>query len=148
MAAFSDRVEIVSAPFCLTKFHSAMKLQPDQFNAPVINAYDAGWIAVNGEKYTGALIISSESGCSAWSAIRFDDLGSENFRELVESRPELIVFGSGARLRFPRPVWLAPLMQMGIGVETMDTPAACRTYNILASEGRRVIAALLPTDID
>jgi uncharacterized protein len=58
----------------------------------------------------------------------------------------LVIFGSGAQLRFPRPLWLAPLIQMGIGVETMDTPAACRTYNVLASEGRRVVAALLPPD--
>ena len=148
MAAFSGHLENVSAPVSLTKAPSAMKLQPDQFNAPFINAYEAGWIAVNGEKYTGALIVSSETGCSAWSATRFDLLESANFKELIENRPELIVFGSGARLRFPKPLWLAPLMQMGIGVETMDTPAACRTYNILASEGRRVIAALLPTDID
>ena len=121
-----------------------MKLQPDQFNAPFINAYESGWIAVNGEKYTGALIVSSENGCSAWSATRFEDLQAAHFQELIAQQPELIVFGSGAQLRFPRPVWLAPLMQLGIGVESMDTPAACRTYNVLASEGRRVIAALLP----
>jgi uncharacterized protein len=123
-----------------------MKLQPDQFNAPFINAYEPGWIAVNGEKYAGALIVSSETGCSAWSATDFDNLLSDHFKELIHSRPELIVFGSGMRLRFPRPMWLAPLIEMGIGVETMDTPAACRTYNILASEGRRVVAALLPND--
>jgi len=148
MAAFSGHFEIVSALFCPTNALLAMKLQPDQFNAPFINAYETGWIAVNGEKYTGALIVSSESGCSAWSATRFDELAADHFSELIQSLPELIVFGSGARLRFPRPLWLAPLMQMGIGVETMDTPAACRTYNILASEGRRVIAALLPNDAD
>ena len=124
-----------------------MKLQPDQFNAPFISAYESGWIAVNGEKYTGALIVSSENGCSPWSAQSFDALDASHFVELIASRPELIVFGSGPKLRFPRPVWLAPLMQLGIGVETMDTASACRTYNILASEGRRVIAALLPTDL-
>ena len=124
-----------------------MKLQPDQFNAPFISAYEPGWIAVNGEKYTGALIVSSEHGCSAWTVGHFDSLQADDFLALVPSRPELVVFGSGARLRFPRPLWLAPLMQLGIGVETMDTAAACRTYNILASEGRRVVAALLPTDV-
>jgi len=121
-----------------------MKLQPDQFNAPFINAYEAGWIAVNGEKYSGALIVSSETGCRAWQATHFDELSVESFRPLLANRPELIIFGSGERLRFPQPRWLEPLMQAGIGVETMDTPAACRTYNILAGEGRRVIAALLP----
>lgn len=125
-----------------------MKLQPNQINAPVINAYEPGWIAVNGEKYAGALIVSSETGCRPWSATDFDSLVPDHFKELIHSRPELIVFGSGVRLRFPRPVWLAPLIELGIGVETMDTPAACRTYNILASEGRRVVAALLPHDAD
>jgi uncharacterized protein len=59
---------------------------------------------------------------------------------------ELIIFGSGQKLRFAKPQWLQTLMVKGIGVETMDTPAACRTYNILASEGRKVIAALLIED--
>ena len=56
---------------------------------------------------------------------------------------ELIIFGSGVRNRFPPPAWLQPLMARRLGLETMDTPAACRTYNILASEGRNVVAALI-----
>jgi len=121
-----------------------MKLQPDQFNVPFISAYEPGWIEVNGHKYTGSLVISSERGCSTWSVGQFEALNAEYFHELMQFKPELIVFGSGHTLRFPKPIWLAGLMQRGIGVETMDTPAACRTYNILASEGRRVLAALLP----
>ena len=74
-----------------------MKLQPDQFNAPFINAYEPGWISVNGEKYTGALIVSSEQGCSPWSATHFVDLQPDHFRELLQSRPELVIFGSGAQ---------------------------------------------------
>ena len=62
---------------------------------------------------------------------------------LAAAGPELVVFGSGARLRFPQAAWIRPLIEAGIGIETMDTAAACRTYNILAGEGRRVIAALL-----
>ncbi len=146
MAAFSDHFEIVSTHNLPFNAWLAMKLQPDQFNAPFINAYEPGWISVNGEKYTGALIVNSEQGCSPWSATYFVDLQADHFMELIQSRPELVIFGSGAQLRFPRPLWLAPLIQMGIGVETMDTPAACRTYNVLASEGRRVVAALLPPD--
>ncbi len=121
-----------------------MKLQPDQFNVPFISAYEPGWIEVNGHKYTGSLVISSESGCSPWSVGQFEALNAECFNELMQFKPELIVFGGGPTLRFPKPIWLAGLMQHGIGVESMDTPAACRTYNILASEGRRVVAALLP----
>jgi uncharacterized protein len=123
-----------------------MKLQPDQFNVPFISAYEPGWIEVNGHKYTGSLVISSESGCSPWSAGPFEALNAECFNALMQFKPELIVFGGGPTLRFPKPIWLAGLMQQGIGVESMDTPAACRTYNILASEGRRVVAALLPLE--
>lgn len=121
-----------------------MKLQPDQFNAPFINSYESGWIAVNGEKYTGALVISSESGCRPWSTDQFETLDAYSFSNLIQLNPELVIFGSGSTLRFPNPAWLADLMQHRIGVESMDTAAACRTYNILASEGRRVVAALLP----
>ncbi len=56
---------------------------------------------------------------------------------------ELVIFGSGNRIRFPQPAWLSPLMQRRIGLETMDTAAACRTYNILAGEGRNVVLAAL-----
>ena len=134
----------MSAPITASTSLSHMKLQPDQFNVPFISAYEPGWIEVNGHKYTGSLVISSESGCSTWSVGQFEALNAEYFHELMQFKPELIVFGSGHTLRFPKPIWLAGLMQRGIGVETMDTPAACRTYNILASEGRRVLAALLP----
>jgi len=54
-----------------------------------------------------------------------------------------VIFGSGSRIRFPQPAWLAPLIERRIGLETMDTQAACRTYNILSGEGRKVVAALL-----
>jgi hypothetical protein len=56
---------------------------------------------------------------------------------------ELVIFGSGSRIRFAAPAVLRPLIERGIGIETMDTAAACRTYNVLASEGRAVVAALL-----
>jgi uncharacterized protein len=121
-----------------------MKLQPDQFNAPFVSAYEAGWIAVNGERHHGPLVIHTESGCTPWAVSNFEELTAQSFAPFALLKPELIVFGSGERLRFPQPAWLAALTQARIGVESMDTAAACRTYNILASEGRRVIAALLP----
>jgi uncharacterized protein len=73
----------------------------------------------------------------------FEQLGPEHFAQLASLGAELIIFGSGNRIRFPQPAWLRPLMAQRTGVETMDTAAACRTYNILAGEGRHVIAALL-----
>jgi uncharacterized protein len=122
-----------------------MKLQPDKSNSLTINAYGPGWIEVNGEKFTHSLIVSSLKGAvpEKWAVSQFGALNSEDFAPLAKSGAELIIFGSGQRLRFPQPSWLAPLMAMGIGVETMDTAAACRTYNILASEGRKVVVVLL-----
>ena len=73
----------------------------------------------------------------------FADLTPAHFDRLGANQPELVIFGSGQRLRFPSPGLLRGLIERGIGVETMDTMAACRTYNILAGEGRKVVAALL-----
>jgi uncharacterized protein len=122
-----------------------MKLQPDKSNSLTINAYGPGWIEVNGQKFEQSLTVSSLPGAipSAWNARRFEDLGPTSFESLACSGAELVIFGSGQRLRFPQATWLRPLIDRGIGIETMDTPAACRTYNILASEGRKVVVALL-----
>lgn len=78
-----------------------------------------------------------------WPCARFEDLRPEHFAQLAEHDTELILFGSGQRLRFAPPAWMQPLMARRIGVETMDTAAACRTFNILTGEGRNVIAALI-----
>ena len=122
-----------------------MKLQPDKSNAPTIQAHGPGWIEVNGQKFTHSLIVSSLPGSvpGKWEASRFEALKSADFDALASSGAELVLFGSGQRLRFPQPDWLRSLVERGIGLETMDTPAACRTYNILASEGRKVVVALL-----
>ena len=122
-----------------------MKLQPDKSNSLTINAYGPGWIEVNGQRFTSSLIVSSLAGSApqVWDASRFEELSPQDFEVLAQSGAELVLFGSGQRLRFPQPAWLASLIQRGIGMETMDTPAACRTYNILASEGRKVVVALL-----
>ncbi len=122
-----------------------MKLQPDKSNSLTINAYGPGWIEVNGEKFTHSLIVSSLKGAvpEKWAVSQFGELKTEDFSTLANSGAELILFGSGQRLRFPQPSWLAPLIARGIGLETMDTAAACRTYNILASEGRKVVVVLL-----
>jgi uncharacterized protein len=122
-----------------------MKLQPDKSNSLTINAYGPGWIEVNGQKFMHSLVVSSLQGASpnVWEVSRFEDLTPADFELLAHSGAELVIFGSGQRLRFPQPAWLASLISMGMGLETMDTAAACRTYNILASEGRKVVVALL-----
>jgi len=120
-----------------------MKLQPDKFDVQSISAYGAGWVALDSEKITSSLIISSQGQRLDWPCRSFADLTPAHFDQIATLDAELVIFGSGERIRFPQPVWLRPLMAKRIGVETMDTQAACRTYNILAGEGRHVVAALL-----
>jgi len=90
-------------------------------------------------------IVLSPHSMRSWSPARMEEIEVVHFEELLESEPEVVLFGSGGRLRFPPRELLAPLYRQGIGIEVMDTVAACRTFNILAGEGRRVTAALLMT---
>ncbi len=120
-----------------------MKLQPDKSDVQTLTAHGPGWVAINDEKVEQSVVLGSNGERFEWDCERFDDLGAVHFERLAALDAELIIFGSGDRIRFPQPAWLKPLMARRTGVETMDTAAACRTYNILASEGRHVVAALL-----
>ncbi len=122
-----------------------MKLQPDKSNAPTINAYDRAWIEINGVRYEQSVSVTSLADVppAAWAKGHFDALDVSDFSPWANSGTELVLFGSGQKLRFAKPQWVKDLIVRGIGVETMDTAAACRTYNILASEGRKVVALLL-----
>ncbi|GAB2704553.1 MULTISPECIES: Mth938-like domain-containing protein [Comamonas] len=120
-----------------------MKFQPDKSDTLTITGYGPGWLAVDKQSYTHSLVVSSSGSLQAWDCTRFEDLGPAHFAQLAEADVETIIFGSGNRLRFPSPAWLAPLIAKRIGFETMDTPAACRTYNVLAGEGRKVLLAAL-----
>ncbi len=124
-----------------------MKLQPDRLDVQSILGYGPGWLGLgsNGvaEKIERSIVIGSGGEKFDWHCARFEDLTENHFTQLAVSQPELVIFGSGTQLRFAPPAYMRVLMQRRIGIETMDTLAACRTYNILAGEGRRVIAALL-----
>lgn len=120
-----------------------MKLQPDKSDVQTLTAHGPGWVAINNEKVEGSVVVGSRGERLEWDCTRFDEIGAEHFAQLAALDAELIIFGSGKRIRFPQAAWLQPLMAKRTGVETMDTPAACRTYNILAGEGRHVVAALL-----
>lgn len=120
-----------------------MKLQPDRFDTLAVQAHGPGWIVVNGERHEQSVAFSSGGQIQAWACSSRQALTADHFARLVDWNPEVVVFGSGNRLQFVHPSLLRPLIDAGIGVETMDTMAAARTYNILAGEGRRVVAALL-----
>lgn len=119
-----------------------MKLQPDQSDVQTISGHGPGWIGVGAERIQHSVIIGSRGQRIEWAA-RFEDLDETHFDTLAQLGVEVVIFGSGSRIRFPKPAWLKPLAGKRIGIETMDTAAACRTYNILAQEGREVAAALL-----
>ena len=119
-----------------------MKLQPDQSDAQTISGYGPGWVGVGPERITHNVVLGSRGERLAWAG-SYEELAAEHFEQIAALKVEVVIFGSGPRIRFPRPDWIAPLAARRIGVETMDTAAACRTYNILAQEGRQVAVALL-----
>jgi uncharacterized protein len=109
----------------------------------LITAYGDGYVEVDARRYEASLIILPERVIADWPVPAFADLASRHLGALVEYRPEIVLLGTGRRHRFPAPALLAELIMHDIGVEVMDSQAACRTYNILAAEGRRVAAALI-----
>lgn len=111
--------------------------------ANLIRAYTTGQIMVNQDSYTRSLIVLPGQVIADWPPQAFEELALAHLAALVPLRPELLILGTGRRQRFPHGELLAPLAGAGIGWEIMDTGAACRTYNILMSEGRNVAAALL-----
>ena len=121
-----------------------MKLQPDRVaSANVITRHTPDGVQVAEQHWRESFVLPWEGRIQAWGIDRFEDIGEAHFERLVALEPELVLFGSGRRLRFLPPACLRPLIERRIGVETMDTAAACRTYNLLVAEGRQVVAALL-----
>ncbi|WOB06310.1 Mth938-like domain-containing protein [Piscinibacter gummiphilus] len=121
-----------------------MKLQPDRIEGVnVISGLSADAVSVNGVAHTRSIVIPWVGEVSPWGSAGFEALTADDFDRLAALEPELIIFGSGKRIRFVPPLLLRSLMARRIGIETMDTAAACRTYNVLAGESRKVVAALL-----
>jgi uncharacterized protein len=121
-----------------------VKIQPDRLDGVnVISRHEIGRVWVNADAFDHSLLVPWRGVAQRWPVDRLEDLTAENFEQLLALKPELVIFGSGARLRFVSPALTRRLIERGIGMETMDTVAACRTYNVLAAEGRSVVAALL-----
>ena len=121
-----------------------MKFQPDSAEGVnVITRHEPGRIWVNATEWRSSVLVPWRGDPVAWQAGSLQDLSEAHFAGLLSLQPELVIFGSGAALRFVSAALQRPLIERRIGVETMDTAAACRTFNVLASEGRNVAAALL-----
>jgi len=115
--------------------------QPEGKNA--FTGYGNGYVEVNRARHAESLVVSADRVITEWPADSVEALSADHLAAIVELKPEIVLLGTGATFRFPDPALLAPLYKAGIGVEVMDTPAACRTYNILLGEGRNVVAALI-----
>ena len=121
-----------------------MKLQADRLEGQnAISRHGPDGVIVNGIEHRASVVVPWSGGVLPWQADAFETLTEAHFAALAALAPELVIFGSGSRIRFVRPALLKPLMERRIGIETMDCAAACRTYNVLVAEGRSVVAALL-----
>jgi uncharacterized protein len=121
-----------------------MKFQPDTAaGVNTIARQEPGRVWVGAGAFSDSVIVPWEGSVLPWGLPQFEALTAAHFERIAELAPEVVIFGSGRRLRFAHPSLLRPLIDRRIGVETMDTAAACRTYNVLVSERRSVVAALL-----
>ena len=124
-------------------YDSSVKISRDSAEGRnAFTAYGDGWVEVNGQRHAASLVVSGGR-LEPWPVSRLADLKAADFDAIVGMAPELVILGTGRTFDFPNPPVLASLNAARIGVEVMDTQAACRTYNILLGEGRNVVAALI-----
>jgi uncharacterized protein len=120
------------------KLHLAVAGARNQFTG-----YGAGYVAVNQQRYEHAIVVTPDALHENWNVRGVESLDADAVQFLLTLKPEILLLGTGATQRFPSPAALREFAQAQIGVETMDTAAACRTFNILMAEGRNVVAAIM-----
>jgi len=120
-----------------------MKFHLSTAEGNMFTGHGADYVRLGVVEYRDNVLVTPERIVTGWTAGGFDTLSETDFVALAELIPEVVLLVTGARLRFPHPRLTRALSDAGIGVEVMDTPAACRTFNILAAEGRRVVAAVI-----
>ena len=109
----------------------------------LIQSCTAEAVRINGATHTASLLLLPEQPLRPWPVPAGASLALEHFQDLLDCQPELVVLGTGAVLKLPSPEIYGAMLQQGIGLEAMTTAAACRTYNLLAQDGRKVAAALI-----
>lgn len=126
------------------RVYSAMKLHstPTQ-HYQTVTAYDDSGVEINAVRFAHSLIVMPEIAPVTWSPTSFDALSAEHFDQVNALQPDVVILGTGKRQRFIHPRLVTMLTARRVGVECMDNQAACRTYNILMTEGRRVALALV-----
>ena len=108
-----------------------------------VTAYDDAGVEINLDRFTASLLVLPEVPPASWPVASFDQLTVDNFAQIDALAPDVVILGTGRRQRFVHPRLTATLTARRIGVECMDNQAACRTYNILMAEGRKVALALV-----
>lgn len=109
----------------------------------LFTSHGSGHVVVNGERFDRSIVVLAEEVHIDWAVNGFEGLEEAHFDYFLALKPEVLLLGTGATQRFPHPRLYRALTDAGIGVDCMDTPAACRTYNILVAEDRKVVAAIL-----
>ena len=117
--------------------------QDSQDDGYVITAYDNDSISINGKTFSQSLLIATTQFDEHWDVTAIEQLAADHIEQVLAFKPELIIIGTGSKLIFPAVELYSGIIKQGIGVDFMDTHAACRTYNILMSEGRNVVAGLI-----
>lgn len=108
-----------------------------------VTAYDDAGIEINARRFEHSLVVMPEIAPAAWPVDQFEALATEHFAQIDAQQPDVVILGTGRRQRFVHPKLTTMLTARRIGVECMDNKAACRTYNILMAEGRKVALALI-----
>lgn len=117
--------------------------QQQNYGQKEFTGHGEGYVAVNGQPYRQPVVVMAREVRTDWPATDFASLTPAHFGYFLELRPEVLLLGTGTRQQFAHPDLYRELIQARIAVEFMDTPAVCRTYNILVAEDRKVIAAVL-----
>ena len=122
-----------------------MKFHLQAPGSNLVTGMGAGWIRVGAQEYRENIVLTGDGVTTGFAPQGFDALAETDFERLLQGTPEIVLLGTGERQQFLHPRVTAPLHRAHVGLEVMDTRAACRTYNILVAEGRNVIAALIMT---
>ena len=121
-----------------------MKLHSDSTQQyQTVTGYDAAGVEINAQRFEYSLLVMPETPPRPWEVTRFEDLQAAHFEQIALDAPDVVILGTGERQRFVHPCLVASLSTRHIGVESMDSQAACRTYNVLMGEGRKVTLALI-----
>lgn len=123
-----------------------MKMHLENSEKKLITNYGEGSVSVDGITYESSIVVCGDRLIENWFSGNTTEMQLDDFADILEMKPEILIFGSGRRHVFPPPRVMAELSQQGISMEVMTTSAACRTYNVLVSEFRDVGAALLPIE--